>query len=246
MRMPAVVRMPACHSRRFKGERPIGAATGYTEPTTKALCQTPPQPRSTAPKVQSHPPQWARPPQSRHGPCSAQGGGCVGRCPGRRTPPLAQPRPPPPPHPPPPHTHSLTHTAELTQTRTRTHAHTHTHTHTRARAHTHTHTRARARADAQPPTSKHRTGGAEVARARPRQDDRPPSTPLPTLTHHRPVPTSQANFPLVFKRTRHSRPKLCRHWYGQLHARRPDLAQVADQVDRQTYRCVRARARRRS
>ena len=28
VRMPAVVRMPACHSRRFKGERPIGAATG--------------------------------------------------------------------------------------------------------------------------------------------------------------------------------------------------------------------------
>ena len=26
--MPAVVQMPACHSRRFKGERPIGAATG--------------------------------------------------------------------------------------------------------------------------------------------------------------------------------------------------------------------------
>ena len=26
--MPAAVRMPACHSRRFKGERPIGAATG--------------------------------------------------------------------------------------------------------------------------------------------------------------------------------------------------------------------------
>ena len=26
--MPAVVRMPACHSRRFKGERPMGAATG--------------------------------------------------------------------------------------------------------------------------------------------------------------------------------------------------------------------------
>ena len=25
--MPAVVRIPACHSRRFKGERPIGAAT---------------------------------------------------------------------------------------------------------------------------------------------------------------------------------------------------------------------------
>ena len=25
---PAVVRMPACHSRRFKGERPIGAAEG--------------------------------------------------------------------------------------------------------------------------------------------------------------------------------------------------------------------------
>ena len=28
VRMPAEVRMPACHSRRFKGERPIGAATG--------------------------------------------------------------------------------------------------------------------------------------------------------------------------------------------------------------------------
>ena len=28
VRMPAVVRMPACHSRRFKGERPMGAATG--------------------------------------------------------------------------------------------------------------------------------------------------------------------------------------------------------------------------
>ena len=28
VRMPAVVRMPACHSTRFKGERPIGAATG--------------------------------------------------------------------------------------------------------------------------------------------------------------------------------------------------------------------------
>ena len=28
VRMPAVVQMPACHGRRFKGERPIGAATG--------------------------------------------------------------------------------------------------------------------------------------------------------------------------------------------------------------------------
>ena len=28
VRMPAVVRMPACHGRGFKGERPIGAATG--------------------------------------------------------------------------------------------------------------------------------------------------------------------------------------------------------------------------
>ena len=26
--MPVAVRMPACHSRRFKGERPIGAAAG--------------------------------------------------------------------------------------------------------------------------------------------------------------------------------------------------------------------------
>ena len=28
VRMPAAVRMPVCHNRRFKGERPIGAATG--------------------------------------------------------------------------------------------------------------------------------------------------------------------------------------------------------------------------
>ena len=28
VRMPAVLGMPACHSRRFKGERPTGAATG--------------------------------------------------------------------------------------------------------------------------------------------------------------------------------------------------------------------------
>ena len=28
VRMPAVARMPASHSRRFKGERPIGAAIG--------------------------------------------------------------------------------------------------------------------------------------------------------------------------------------------------------------------------
>ena len=28
VRMPAVVRMPACHSKRFKGERPLGATTG--------------------------------------------------------------------------------------------------------------------------------------------------------------------------------------------------------------------------
>ena len=28
VRMPAVVQLPACHSRRFKGEGPIGAATG--------------------------------------------------------------------------------------------------------------------------------------------------------------------------------------------------------------------------
>ena len=28
VRRPTVVQMPACHGRRFKGERPIGAATG--------------------------------------------------------------------------------------------------------------------------------------------------------------------------------------------------------------------------
>ena len=39
--LPAAVRMPACHSRRFKGERPIGAAKGK-QSDTEALCQTPP------------------------------------------------------------------------------------------------------------------------------------------------------------------------------------------------------------
>ena len=40
---PAVVRRPACHSRRFKGERPIGAATGQqSQPPTP--CAKPPAP----------------------------------------------------------------------------------------------------------------------------------------------------------------------------------------------------------
>ena len=41
--MPAVVRMPACHSRRFKGER---RRHRLTEPTTKALRQHPPPPKT--------------------------------------------------------------------------------------------------------------------------------------------------------------------------------------------------------
>ena len=44
VRMPAVVRMPACHSRRFKGERPTGAATGYPPPPP-----APPVPRRRYP-----------------------------------------------------------------------------------------------------------------------------------------------------------------------------------------------------
>lgn len=35
---------------------------------------------------------------------------------------------------------------------------------------------------------------------------------------------SEANFPLVFRRTRASRPRLCRRWLRALEERRPDLA----------------------
>ena len=48
VRMPAVVRMPACHSRRFKGERPIGAATGEQSQPPRP-CANPPPPFSPAP-----------------------------------------------------------------------------------------------------------------------------------------------------------------------------------------------------
>ena len=41
VRRPAVVRMPACHSRRFKGERPIGTATGEQSQPPRP-CATPP------------------------------------------------------------------------------------------------------------------------------------------------------------------------------------------------------------
>ena len=51
VRMPAVVRMPACHSRRFKGERPNRRRHRLTEPTTKALCQPPPPPTSSHKRV---------------------------------------------------------------------------------------------------------------------------------------------------------------------------------------------------
>ena len=52
VRMPAVVRMPACHSRRFKGERPNRRRHRPNEPTTKALCQTPPL-YASLPQVQN-------------------------------------------------------------------------------------------------------------------------------------------------------------------------------------------------
>ena len=45
VRMPAVVWMPACHS---KGERPIGAATGYQSQPPRP-CATPPPPRARQP-----------------------------------------------------------------------------------------------------------------------------------------------------------------------------------------------------
>ena len=41
--MPAVVRTPAWHSRRFNGERPIGAATGQQSPPPRP-CANPPPP----------------------------------------------------------------------------------------------------------------------------------------------------------------------------------------------------------
>ena len=40
--MPAAVRMPACHSRRFKGERPIGAATGQQSQPPRPCANPPP------------------------------------------------------------------------------------------------------------------------------------------------------------------------------------------------------------
>ena len=46
VRMPAVVRMPACHNRRFKGERPIGAATGQQSQPPRP-CANPPPPRGS-------------------------------------------------------------------------------------------------------------------------------------------------------------------------------------------------------
>ena len=42
VRMPAVVRMPTCHSRRFKGERPIGAATSYKSQPPRPCARPPP------------------------------------------------------------------------------------------------------------------------------------------------------------------------------------------------------------
>ena len=43
VRMPAEVRMPACHGRRFKGERPIGAATGeQSQPPRPCASPSPP------------------------------------------------------------------------------------------------------------------------------------------------------------------------------------------------------------
>ena len=50
--MPAAVRMPACHSRRFKGREANRRCHRLTEPTTKALCQpSPPCPRQPTPSA---------------------------------------------------------------------------------------------------------------------------------------------------------------------------------------------------
>ena len=46
VRMPAVVQMCAYHSRRFKGERPIGAATGYQSQPPRPCANPPPICRS--------------------------------------------------------------------------------------------------------------------------------------------------------------------------------------------------------
>ena len=41
--IPTVVRMPVCHSRRFKGERPIGAATGQQSQPPRPCAKPPPR-----------------------------------------------------------------------------------------------------------------------------------------------------------------------------------------------------------
>ena len=48
--MPAVVWRPACHSRRFKGERPIGAATGNQSQPPRP-CAPPPSPTRSTPEL---------------------------------------------------------------------------------------------------------------------------------------------------------------------------------------------------
>ena len=46
VQMPAAVRMPPCHGRRFKGERPIGAATGQQSQPPRPCANPPPPPKT--------------------------------------------------------------------------------------------------------------------------------------------------------------------------------------------------------
>ena len=123
--MPVAVRMPACHSRRFKGERPIGAPPQANRANHQGLGPTPPPP----PKGPRH---CAKPPPKRgFRPTSAGAGESRGEVPaplwvwctvfsvctvlfwhiclwGRNAPTRGEPRTHPPPEPPPPPPHSLT------------------------------------------------------------------------------------------------------------------------------------------
>ena len=61
LQMPAVVRMPACCSRIFKGERPVGAATGYQSQPPRPCATPPPRPPGPLPPPPPPPPLKHKP-----------------------------------------------------------------------------------------------------------------------------------------------------------------------------------------
>ena len=70
--MPAAVRMSACHGRRFKGERPIGAATGQQSQPLRPCARPPPPPPArdgpAAPRHRLAAPQASGHKRGRHPP----------------------------------------------------------------------------------------------------------------------------------------------------------------------------------